>query len=128
MATKRGYELAANLAGAIGYTNAIAETCSLIARHERTLHRYAEIECNGSMPWQERGEHMSEEQTEWLEKRIEQLQARVTRLVEDLPHTDDGPFIVIFNGDPRGAAVKLNAPGASSDLLRGKDWGGDVAV
>lgn len=127
--TARGRELAHNLAGCIGYTTAITVTCSRIARHAVTLHRISEIECNAAMPWQARdGGHWTPEQEDWIAQRREQLERRVTRLVEDLPCTDDGPFIVRFNGDPRGGAVKISAPGESHHALTGKDWGGEVPV
>lgn len=107
--TNRGRELARKLGPAIGTTWQINETCSLIARHARTHHRLMEIQCNDADLY------------EWAEKREEQIERRISELVADLPHTDEGPIRVKFSGDPRGATVKLVMPGT---LVRmHDDWG-----
>jgi hypothetical protein len=110
--TERGWRLAHKLNPAIGTTSAIAETCSLIARHARTHGHIQETWCSVEM---------SDRQTARLEKREAQLEARITRLVEDLPETDEGPITVLFGGDPRGYTVKLVMPGTLSRLH--DDWG-----
>ena len=110
--TKNGYELAYKLNPAIGTTRKIAETCSLIARHEKTLQRIAETWCSVEM---------SEKEEERLTKREEQLERRVSDLVASLPETDSGPFGVTFQGDPRGCIVKLTAPEPWTSLY--DDWG-----
>src|SRR4249919_1848710 len=97
MITKNGDKLANKLAPAIGWTNDIAETCSLICRHAATHARLAEVECNREM-------------TLWETEQVEMIQRRMTDLVASLPETDDGPFTVYFQGDPRGATVKIEAP------------------
>jgi hypothetical protein len=127
--TAKGRQLADNLNPVMGTTTEIQRTCSLIARHATTLHKLSEIECNGSFDWMQRGETLSDDQWEWVAQRRETLEARIRNLVDSLPHTEDGPITVRFNGDPRGAAVKLSAPGESHALLtKCKDWGDELPV
>lgn len=115
--TKKGRELAWKLNPAIGTTSAIEETCSLIARHATTHHAYTEMGCNSPPDgWEDRW-------TEMIDERLDQLEARITRLIEDLPHTDDGPFGPYFQHDPRGCTVGLTAPDPWTYLYDG--WGQD---
>lgn len=117
--TAAGYRLAAKLAPAIGSTEQIARTCSLIARSAATYARIQEMRCNVEM---------DDRTTARMEEREAGLERRIRELVQDLPATDDGPFTVTFGGDPRGYCVKITAPGESGRILRGKDWGGVVGV
>jgi hypothetical protein len=96
--TSKGRELADKLAPAIGWTREIEQTCSLICRHATTHHAYMEAACNRQL-------------TTWDEERIEQLEARITWLVDYLPTTEEGPFVAYFQGDARGATVKIMVKG-----------------
>jgi hypothetical protein len=126
--TRKGYELAAKLAPAIGYTNGIAETCSLICRSAVTLHRLNEESCNGhpamsnpnTTDWaraaklQERWETRVDAQTETVTKHLEAL-------VWSLPEVDDfGHWTLRAEEDPRGCSLVV-APNGSD--LRGDSWG-----
>lgn len=102
--TRRGRALAWKLNRYIGTTFAIEETCSLIARHAITYNRIQELWCDN-----ERANNHEPTRLYW-EKREADLEARITDLVADLPHTDDGPFRVVFEGDPRGSTVQLWHP------------------
>lgn len=107
--TRAGDELAAKLPD-IGTTTAIRETCALIHRHAVTYSRIQEAWCNDEMP---------NGATARLEARETQLERRITALVDSLPESDDGPFSVMFEGDPRGYTVKIVHPaGRQHD-----DWG-----
>lgn len=99
--TNRGRLLARKLAPWIGSTHAIDATCSLIARHATTYARIQEAWCN---------EEMGERRTARLEAQESRLERRIVDLVADLPATDDGPWRVRFDGDPRGFAVRICAP------------------
>jgi hypothetical protein len=94
--TVRGKLLAGQLAQYIGYTGAITATCSLIARHARTLENIAVSQCNDAFADQD-----------VLDKRWDQLVARITVLVAELPDSDGGPIAADIQGDPRGHIVKL---------------------
>ena len=94
--TVRGKLLAGELAQYIGYTGAITATCSLIARHARTLENDAVAVCNDSNADQEK-----------IDARWDRLTARITDLVSELPESDGGPITAQFQGDPRGYVVKL---------------------
>lgn len=108
--TAKGRELADKLNPAIGTTTAIIRTCSLIARHATTHHHYCETACNREL-------------SDWETARMDWLEARIARLIEDLPETDDGPFGAFFQHDPRGATVGLTTPPAWTHLYDG--WGQD---
>lgn len=82
------------------------ELCSLIARHAKTHHNYAEAECNREL-------------TAWEVRKVAQVEARIRALVSQLETHDGQPVTVRFNGDPRGYTVKLVIPGAP-----GNTWGG----
>lgn len=107
--TKAGTSLADAILPVIGRTHAIMETCSLIARHAKTYARIQEMWCSVEM---------SDKETAYWELREQQLERRITELVDDLPHTDDGPWDVSFEGDPRGYTVKLFCPEPSARDLR----------
>lgn len=109
MSTSKGRDLAARLAPAIGYTRAIDETCSLIARHATSYERIQQRWCN---------DEMSDAETARVEAREARLERRIADLVADLPATDDGPWSVTFEGDPRGYVVKITAPGAAEQAIR----------
>lgn len=102
--TKRGRGLAWKLNPYIGTTWEIEETCSLIARHAITYSRIQEMWCDN-----ERANN-HEPTRKRLEAQEARLEARITDLVADLPHTDEGPFRVEFQGDPRGSTVQLWLP------------------
>jgi hypothetical protein len=94
--TIRGRLLAGQLAQHIGYTGQIVATCSLIARHAKTLENIAIAECNDAFADQDK-----------LDKRWDQLTARIDSLVRDLPDSDGGAITAEYQGDPRGYVVKL---------------------
>jgi hypothetical protein len=96
--TAKGKELAWKLNPAIGTTSEIERTCSLIARHATTYQAYAETACNREL-------------SEWETDKMDWLEQRITELIEELPHTDAGPFRPFFQGDPRGCTVGITAPG-----------------
>jgi hypothetical protein len=127
--TAKGRELASKLNPAIGTTAEIERTCSLIARHATTHTQLAEILVNGGTYGHETRnvpDSVRNARIEWAEERTETIERRITGLVEDLPHTDDGPFGVTFQGDPRGCTVKITAPGEWSSLYDG--WGQDGVI
>jgi hypothetical protein len=110
--TDRGRKLASKLNPAIGTTREIEETCSLIARHAKTHGHIQETWCSVEL---------SDRQTARLMVREAALERRIVDLIEHLPDTDEGPWAVLFGGDPRGHTVKLVAPGS---LVRfHDDWG-----
>lgn len=94
--TVRGKLLAGQLAQYIGYTGAITATCSLIARHARSMQTIAERQCDDANADQDA-----------LDRKWDRLEARITGLVAELPHSDGGPITAEINGDPRGYIVKL---------------------
>lgn len=108
--TRKGRELADKLNPAIGTTYEILQTCSLICRLATTHHHYMETACNREL-------------SEWEENRIEQIEKRITDLIDWLPGTDEGAFGAFFQGDPRGCTVGLTAPGEWTRLYDG--WGQD---
>ena len=110
--TAKGRELATLLNPSMGTTHAILVTCSLICRHATTIARLAEVDCNkGLTPSQIR-----------QDKRAEEL---IRSLVMDLPHVDGQPIRVEFQGDPRGATVKLIMPDGRGNSFCG---GGRMCV
>lgn len=125
--TKKGYELAAKLAPALGYTNMITETCSLICRSAVTLHRLNEESCNGH-PCQQSpyidSATASKLQDRW-DARIDRETDRVTlhleALVWSLPEVDDlGHFGFSAETDPRGCSLIIAPEGSG---IRGDSWG-----
>lgn len=96
--TANGDKLALKLAPAIGTTYTIRATCAAIARNAATHHRLQEEQCS--------------DESRYLRAVAQEprVEARIERLVESLPDTDDGPWGVRFGGDPRGCTVQLTAP------------------
>jgi hypothetical protein len=94
--TVRGKLLAGQLAQYIGYTGAITATCSLIARHAKTLDNIAVSQCNDAYADQEA-----------LDRKWDQLVSRITELAAELPASDGGAITAEIQGDPRGYIVKL---------------------
>ena len=92
--TARGRFIATKLNPYMGTTRQIQEACSLIGRHAMTYSHIQELWCVPN----------------YYEAKEARLEARITDLVESLPHTDNGPVRVEFTGDPRGSTVKLTLP------------------
>jgi hypothetical protein len=111
--TKRGYALAWRLNPFIGSTAAIAETCSLLARHALTYSRYQKDWCDNEYVCNTSAVRARREAAEL------RLMARIDSLVRDLPMPDEGPWRLIFQGDPRGSAVRLVAPDGREVALDG---------
>lgn len=101
MVTNNGRKLADKLGAYVGWTSNITLTCSEITRAARSYSTIQERWCS---------EEMSDATTERLVKREEKLEAKLDALVQDLPHTADGPFTLVLQGDPRGHTVKLVTP------------------
>lgn len=99
--TKKGLVLADKLGRYVGWAPGISETCSLICRHATTYDRIQVMWCN---------DEMSDARTARVEKREAQIEERIRHLVAMLPETDDGPFRVQFDGDPRGYTTRLLTP------------------
>ena len=105
MKTLRGYELAERL----GLSGEHVDTLSKIARHAKSYHGVQEAICNGhpacSSPTLDNAtiQRLQERHEAWCEKREKQLEARMMALSATLP----GVKAVQFNGDPRGAVVRL---------------------
>jgi|ERR1041385_1133639 hypothetical protein len=102
MISAQGRELANKLNPLIGSTNEIDSICTKICRYATKHHRLAEQDCNGPYPIE-----WSQEWQDELDNSTEQVEKKITELVEQLPETDEGPLTVEFHGDPRGATVKL---------------------
>ena len=81
----------------------VEQFARLLMRHSATHQRMAEEECCVEM---------SERQAAWHEKRTQQVEARITVLCTPYGIVPD------FQGDPRGATVKLKVPSG-----RTNDWG-----
>jgi hypothetical protein len=94
--TVRGKLLAGQLAQYIGYTGAITATCSLIARHSKSLETIAVRVCNDAFADQDA-----------LDRKWDRLVSRITELVAELPESDGGAIKAEIQGDPRGYIVKL---------------------
>lgn len=110
--TDAGDKLAMKLNPAIGTTLEIRKTCALIHRQAATYDLIQERWCNDDMGDKARAR---------LEAKESRIEARITELVGDLPHTDEGPIEIKFGGDPRGYTVKLVMPGSLEKLHN--DWG-----
>ena len=108
--TKRGRDLAWKLNPYIGTTYEIQRTCSLIARHAATYNRIQEGWCDNER------QNNHEPTRLWHEEKEAWLEARITDLVADLPHTDDGAFWVRFEGDPRASTVQIWLPNTSPSV------------
>jgi hypothetical protein len=107
--TKRGRALASKLNPMIGTTDEIVRVCSLLVRHAVTHDAIQVQRCCTS--------------SDWLDRRDEQVEARIRDLVAQLPHTDEGPFGVKLDGDPRGWTAQLVCPGSLAEHHEG--WGRD---
>lgn len=94
--TVRGRLLAGELAQYIGYSGHIVATCSLIARHAKTLENIAISVCNDAFADQDK-----------LDKRWDQLTRRIDDLAGQLPESDGGRIVAEYQGDPRGYVVRL---------------------
>ena len=106
--TKKGFKLADKLHPSVGFHQGMARTCSLICRHATTHCHLQEIQCNG----------MTEQQEQWASKREGQIEARIRDLCLNLPTVEGQGIVPVFQGDPRGATVKLRMPDGRYD-----DWG-----
>lgn len=83
------------------------QTARLLMRHGATYERLAEVECSVEL---------SEQQAARLERRQQQLEQRMRKLVARLGER----FDINFNGDPRGYTVKIKLP-----TKRYNTWGGE---
>ena len=99
--TNNGRKLADQLGCYVGWTSNITLTCSEITRAARSYCTIQERWCS---------EEMDDATTEKLEARETRLEEKLSSLVQDLPETDDGPFVLRLEGDPRGHTVRLIAP------------------
>jgi hypothetical protein len=109
--TRKGRELAGRLAGEIGYTAKIDETCSRICRSAQALHTLNVAACNGDVWLRYSGEEAQREDAK-MEARREALAAHLDHLVGLLPETTLGPFTVKPEQDPRGCTVILAPEGS----------------
>lgn len=111
--TKNGLELAERLIrfnpNAASNTEAVREVCSRICRHGATIKRLAEAYCNREMS-------EAEQETD------KACEARIRELVGELQlHGCKHVTGVEFQGDPRGATVKLKVNDRSGDSFGGDD-------
>lgn len=74
-------------------------TLSLIARHSKTYRNLAEIQCGDGI---HSGEWVNAH-WDWLEKRDQQVEARLLALAKELPNG----VRMELQGDPRGYLVRL---------------------
>lgn len=91
--------------------------CSLIARHAVTLHRLYEDECNGHPSMGDPHcpiERAQKLQAKW-EARTERETARLEKRIKELANGLPNIAGVEFNGDPRGAPVRLITQDGSGD-------------
>lgn len=109
--TSKGRHAAGLLSKHVGITPDVIETLSRIARLATTHTRLAELVCSVEL---------SDRRSERVAREDARIEAAITRLVGTLPHTDHGPIVAVFSGDPRGYTVKLRVPGAERD---GNTWG-----
>lgn len=103
--TKRGRELRSQLNEAgveCSYEEyaELAGTLSLIARHAKTSRNLCEIMCSGHPV---HGGEWVNTHYEWLEKRDQQIDARLVALSQALPSN----VRMELGGDPRGWVVRL---------------------
>lgn len=89
-----GAELASKLHDLIGLTAKISDTCEDVCRLASKHHRLMVAQCNREL-------------SDVEEDMIENVEQRITQLVDSLPETELGPLVAEFQGDPRGATVKL---------------------
>src|SRR5947208_16483730 len=105
--TMKGYQLAEALNPSIGTTRAITEVCSRLCRLAATYHRMQERAGNGHQDWQGNWDEMAAKRDEEKESRIEE---QIKKLCLQLPLVDGKAIEPMFEGDPRGAVVKLKMP------------------
>jgi len=74
-------------------------------RHETTLSRYNEMDCNG------------EELSRYQRKREENIMSEIEGIAEKLG------FEVRFNSDPRGGAIRFILPSGRYNTWDGETWG-----
>jgi hypothetical protein len=113
-------ELALALAPAIGTNHLITEACESICRLAKQHHRIQENDCNGYATWDHKWD---QEAADRAEKREARLEARITAVVVELKTIDGERLGVHFQGDPRGATVKITLPEKWRHLY--DSWGGD---
>jgi hypothetical protein len=106
--TDKGRKLAEFLNPSIGTTARILRICSLICRLAPTYERLQVELCNGpegrTDGWNQEAWHAR------IAKREGEIEARVKYLVGQLPTIDGKEILPVFNGDPRGATIKLRMP------------------
>ena len=107
--TTGGRLLAGEIARYVGTTHEIQATCSLIMRHAKTLRRYDEMLCGDGI---HSGEWVNDNYDR-LHANSDRLENLITKLVGQLPETDGGRIVAVFQGDPRGYIVKLEVPTAN---------------
>jgi len=106
MITENGRKLTNDLARYVGTTHELLSVCSLMARHSRTLRRLYELDCGDGI---HSGEWVNAHR-DWLDRRTNQVETRLTKLAAKLPETDHGPIALNLYGDPRGYVVSLTVP------------------
>jgi hypothetical protein len=102
-------------------------TSRLLMRYAATLHRLAEAQCNGDWP-ADNGERRVEECQSCQAMWIPSVLKRTATFAKACPDCRTGikvavvcePYGIkpVFNGDPRGAVLKLQVPSG-----RTNDWG-----
>ena len=129
MITKNGNALVRKLAPSMparaGGDATVAELCSLIARHAKTHVRLHTILCNGGgdypRNWPEKlVTKRRNEDIASAEKRVQEIEERVTALCESLSAAAKTKITPIFSGDARGITIKLRVPDGRYD-----NWGGE---
>jgi hypothetical protein len=84
----------------------IQEVISLMLRHSKTYRRLIEMECGDGI---HSGEWVNDN-WEWIEKRHQQVEARLADLVDALPKSYGKPITAQIGGDPRGWVMRLFVP------------------
>lgn len=123
--TTRGDALASKLerAGCVEWAGEVRSVCALLARHERSLHRLAEDDCNGHPCNGQYGlsaEYCSRMQAKW-EERVERESTRIAKRCDELAARIGAKCN--HGGDPRGAVLLIQFPGVEGD-----SWGRDGFV
>lgn len=118
--TNLSRKLALSLAPSTGTTNQITYVCHSLCRAARAYHRNQELCCNGH-PFGNRNPPKSwyGTQQERFKKKLEtddeRLEKRIRELCFKLPTIGGRAIEPIFQGDPRGACVKLKMPDGRYD-------------
>lgn len=121
--TMKGRELAGKLMPSMDITPAILKTCSLICKAATSYKRIQEAKCNGHPACSdprlpiETVTRLQAEHEAWCDRREAQLERVLQRHVDSLPLVDGLAVGLVFQGDPRGATVKLRMPDGRYD-----DW------